>query len=153
MILKEFRMKFVVSEILFLLAIFSIAATSSDAWIPKQSPWQNRECTAIRMGSSTAEIFGGGRIGSLLGKSEGSTVLGRGDSISADASGPILIATRNDSLEAIVDKCPENRRKDLVFLQNGTTEQTHKDVAAAWLKIRMMFSQCFVLLMLIGRLS
>ena len=28
-------------------------------------------------------------------------------------------ATRNDSLDAIVENCPEDRRKDLVFVQNG----------------------------------
>ena len=37
----------------------------------------------------------------------------------ADGEGPILSATRNDALDAIVDECPENRRKDLVFMQNG----------------------------------
>ena len=47
-------------------------------------------------------------------------MLGREDSIDASKEGqPILIATRNDALAGIVDNCPENRRKDLVFLQNG----------------------------------
>ena len=32
---------------------------------------------------------------------------------------PILIATRNDALDGIIDKCPDNRLKDLVFMQNG----------------------------------
>ena len=66
-------------------------------------------------------VIGGGRIGSLL--SDGATLLGRNDSISSsiddDGDGPIYIATRNDVLESIVDECPMNRRKDLVFLQNG----------------------------------
>lgn len=76
-------------------------------------------------GSTTAAaapvtIIGGGRIGSLLAQgSESAVLLGRGDKIDADGEGPIFIATRNDALDAIVDDCPENRRKDLVFLQNG----------------------------------
>ena len=34
-------------------------------------------------------------------------------------SGPIYVCTRNDDLEAIIEKTPVNRREDLVFLQNG----------------------------------
>lgn len=66
-------------------------------------------------------VIGGGRIGSLI--AQDAKLLGRNDpiatSIPADGEGPIYIATRNDVLESIVDNCPENRRKDLVFLQNG----------------------------------
>lgn len=66
-------------------------------------------------------VIGGGRIGSLI--SNDAKLLGRSDpiatSIPANGEGPIFIATRNDVLESIVDECPENRRKDLVFLQNG----------------------------------
>jgi hypothetical protein len=55
-----------------------------------------------------------------LAQSEGeSIVLGRDGVIDADGSGPILIATRNDALDGIVDACPDNRKQDLVFLQNG----------------------------------
>lgn len=70
--------------------------------------------------SDSITIVGGGRIGSLLKKGSSNTILlGRGDSIDKDGSGPILVCTRNDALDGIVDACPENRRKDLVFLQNG----------------------------------
>ena len=66
-------------------------------------------------------VIGGGRIGSLI--SSDAKLLGRNDpigtSIPADGEGPIFIATRNDVLGSIVDECPEARRKDLVFLQNG----------------------------------
>jgi hypothetical protein len=68
---------------------------------------------------TTTEIVGAGRIGSLLAQAGECTVLGRNDSIDPNGHGPILIATRNDVLESIVDKCPENRKKDLVFMQNG----------------------------------
>lgn len=67
----------------------------------------------------SAEIIGAGRIGGLLSKPGECVVLGREDSIDAQGKGPILITTRNDALERIVEKCPENRRKDLVFMQNG----------------------------------
>jgi hypothetical protein len=66
-----------------------------------------------------AAIVGGGRIGGTLAKAGNCIVLGRDDKIDVDGEGPILIATRNDALDGIVDKCPENRRKDLVFMQNG----------------------------------
>jgi ketopantoate reductase len=45
--------------------------------------------------------------------------LGRSDTINPDNSGPILVATRNDALAGIVEACPEHRKGDLVFLQNG----------------------------------
>lgn len=66
-----------------------------------------------------AEIIGAGRIGSLLAEAGNAVVLGRQDTIDPNKSGPILIATRNDALDAIVNNCPQNRRKDLVFMQNG----------------------------------
>lgn len=72
--------------------------------------------------SATPEtiVIGGGRIGSII--SNDAKLLGRSDSIAsidANGEGPIFIATRNDVLESIVNECPESRRKDLVFLQNG----------------------------------
>ncbi|MEW5304326.1 MAG: hypothetical protein WDW36_006944 [Sanguina aurantia] len=45
-------------------------------------------------------------------------VIRRGEAISGPP-GPILIATRNDDLQAIVDATPAERRQDLVFMQNG----------------------------------
>jgi hypothetical protein len=69
--------------------------------------------------TKVTEIVGAGRIGSFLAQGGECTVLGRQDSIDPNGQGPILIATRNDVLESIVDRCPENRKKDLVFMQNG----------------------------------
>jgi hypothetical protein len=67
-----------------------------------------------------AEIIGGGRIGSMLAEAGNCRLLGRTDSIDPNQTNtPIFIATRNDALEGIVQACPPNRRKDLVFLQNG----------------------------------
>ena len=66
-----------------------------------------------------ATIIGAGRIGSMLAEHGECLVLKRGDVVPADGSGPIFVATRNDSLEGIIDSTPENRKKDLMFLQNG----------------------------------
>jgi hypothetical protein len=35
------------------------------------------------------------------------------------AGTPILVATRNDALQGVVDGTPAERRRDLVFMQNG----------------------------------
>ena len=75
-------------------------------------------------------VIGGGRIGSLIANNNGNNnddddtlLLGRNDpiatSIDEDGEGPIFIATRNDVLDSLVEGCPERRKKDLVFLQNG----------------------------------
>ena len=67
-----------------------------------------------------AEIIGAGRIGETLAKAGNCVVLGRNDKIDPTKEGsPIFIATRNDSLDGIVENCPKNRLQDLVFLQNG----------------------------------
>lgn len=102
----------------------------AEKWKSKQNWLESRSFSAEGSLSSAptdtasvdvvpAEIIGAGRIGSLLAEAPGSTVLGREDSIDPNKSGPILIATRNDALDGIVDNCPENRKKDLVFMQNG----------------------------------
>ena len=77
--------------------------------------------------SNICTIIGAGRIGSLLAQGGGdATILKRGDVLSDDNDDeesligtPIFIATRNDSLEPIVQSCPPHRKDDLVFLQNG----------------------------------
>ena len=92
----------------------------------------SKQCTAAARMASTrlcstaapaAEVVGAGRIGSLLAQGGNAVLLGRNDCIDPNKSGPILIATRNDSLDGIVDACPENRRKDLVFMQNGYLDE------------------------------
>ena len=70
-------------------------------------------------------FIGGGRIGNaLVGMGAGKDVIiHRDDPFPADAPpGPILVCTRNDSLDVVVERTPENRRQDLVFLQNGMLE-------------------------------
>merc|ERR1712054_70209 len=75
-----------------------------------------------------AIIVGGGRIGNALSEmGDGNDVIVRRDSSISDAiqenkhleKGPIYVCTRNDVLNDVVENCPEHRREDLVFLQNG----------------------------------
>lgn len=85
---------------------------------------------ALKMSSDcVCTIVGAGRIGQALrdmGKDAGFTdvMVGRQDSIPADGKGPVYVATRNDALGSVIDKCPVDRRKDLVFYgQNGYIEE------------------------------
>jgi hypothetical protein len=94
------------------------------AWLEKRGfaeaeTSDSSDMTTAAVAQIPMTIVGSGRIGGLLAEGGKSIVVGREDSIDADGSGPILVTTRNDALEGIVDKCPENRRKDLVFMQNG----------------------------------
>lgn len=106
------------------------AISGSHGWLSQSSTMgstgQFQRGSQSRMGLSASDsdtpfsaIVGNGRIGGALAEAGNCVVLGRGDSIDADGEGPILLATRNDALDEIIDNCPENRRKDLVFLQNG----------------------------------
>jgi len=68
-----------------------------------------------------ATIIGKGRIGLALHAMGGlnDVLVGRGDSIMSDGTGPIYVCTRNDALEDVIQRCPDHRKEDLVFLQNG----------------------------------
>mmetsp|Transcript_9512 Transcript_9512/g.14261 ORF Transcript_9512/g.14261 Transcript_9512/m.14261 type:complete len:325 (+) Transcript_9512:108-1082(+) len=91
-------------------------ALSRQAWAEKKGISDETEDSS----TSFCTVVGGGRIGSLLAQGDDTLLLKRGDSIPSDNEGtPILIATRNDSLDQIIEDCPENRLKDLTFLQNG----------------------------------
>ncbi|KAG1662010.1 hypothetical protein FOA52_009499 [Chlamydomonas sp. UWO 241] len=65
-------------------------------------------------------IVGGGRVGLALEEmAAGKAVLVKRGEPVAGPPGPIIIATRNDDLQAIVDATPADRKSDLVFIQNG----------------------------------
>mmetsp|Transcript_44428 Transcript_44428/g.172600 ORF Transcript_44428/g.172600 Transcript_44428/m.172600 type:complete len:337 (-) Transcript_44428:244-1254(-) len=68
-------------------------------------------------------IVGDGRIGNLLYElgGEKDIMVRRGDTI-PDEPGPVYLCTRNDSLGEIIENCPENKKDDLVFIQNGYIE-------------------------------
>eukprot|EP00195_Chlamydomonas_chlamydogama_P007584 CAMPEP_0202907694 /NCGR_PEP_ID=MMETSP1392-20130828/43520_1 /ASSEMBLY_ACC=CAM_ASM_000868 /TAXON_ID=225041 /ORGANISM="Chlamydomonas chlamydogama, Strain SAG 11-48b" /LENGTH=263 /DNA_ID=CAMNT_0049596709 /DNA_START=187 /DNA_END=978 /DNA_ORIENTATION=- len=64
-------------------------------------------------------IVGGGRVGlALADMGTSDVVVKRGESVHGPP-GPIIVCTRNDDLQAVVDLTPPNRREDLVFIQNG----------------------------------
>jgi ketopantoate reductase len=71
-----------------------------------------------------AVIVGGGRVGrALQDLGNGSDLLvKRGESVPLDFSGPILVCTRNDDLDAVLQSTPTSRWSDLVFFQNGMLE-------------------------------
>jgi hypothetical protein len=102
----------------------AIKWAKKQAWLEKRGFAGDVESKSASGGSDGpkapfSEIIGGGRIGKTLGKAGECVILGRNDKINPDGEGPILVATRNDALDGIVEACPENRRKDLVFMQNG----------------------------------
>ena len=49
---------------------------------------------------------------------------------------PILVATRNDSLQAIVDATPPERRGDLVFMQARPCRGMRRAVCSCVLLVR-----------------
>ncbi|PQQ17480.1 uncharacterized protein Pyn_12438 [Prunus yedoensis var. nudiflora] len=76
-----------------------------------------RASTAITMASTTktkvvpAVIVGGGRVGRALeDMGNGDDLLvKRGDPVPLDFKGPILVCTRNDDLEAVLEAIPRPR--------------------------------------------
>ncbi|KAL0723615.1 hypothetical protein Bca4012_038214 [Brassica carinata] len=71
-----------------------------------------------------AVIVGGGRVGRALQEmgSGDDLLVKRGEPVPVDFEGPILVCTRNDDLDAVLDATPQSRWKDLVFFQNGMME-------------------------------
>ncbi|KAJ8774250.1 hypothetical protein K2173_009681 [Erythroxylum novogranatense] len=71
-----------------------------------------------------AVIVGGGRVGRALQEmgSGQDLLVKRGESVPFDFEGPILVCTRNDDLEAVLEATPKHRWNDLVFFQNGMLE-------------------------------
>lgn len=70
-------------------------------------------------------IVGTGRIGEFLKANGDGTdlIIKRGEAIPADAPGPVYLCTRNDDLEDIIINCPDEKKDDLVFMQNGYLEK------------------------------
>ncbi|GBF98408.1 hypothetical protein Rsub_10473 [Raphidocelis subcapitata] len=77
-------------------------------------------CAATMATVEPCIIVGGGRVGqALAAMGPGTDVLVKRGGKIEGPPGPIIVATRNDSLDAVVDATPRDRRKDLVFIQNG----------------------------------
>ncbi|CAA3000553.1 uncharacterized protein LOC111372044 isoform X1 [Olea europaea subsp. europaea] len=83
----------------------------------------NTPTTAAKV-VAPAIIVGGGRVGrALQDMGNGDDVLiKRGESVPLDFPGPILVCTRNDDLDAVLESTPKSRWSDLVFFQNGMLE-------------------------------
>jgi len=75
-------------------------------------------------------VIGPGRVGLALQRlaedsGEPCTLLGRDSDWSMlvrDPGTPILVTTRNDDLDAVLERVPRGRRADLVFIQNGALQ-------------------------------
>ncbi|XP_024970502.1 uncharacterized protein LOC112509659 isoform X1 [Cynara cardunculus var. scolymus] len=69
-------------------------------------------------------IVGGGRVGKALQDMGGGDdlLVKRGQPVPIDFPGPILVCTRNDDLDAVLQSTPKSRWSDLVFFQNGMLE-------------------------------
>ncbi|KAI3777716.1 hypothetical protein L1987_47518 [Smallanthus sonchifolius] len=69
-------------------------------------------------------IVGGGRVGKALLEMGGGEdlLVKRGEPVPIDFPGPILVCTRNDDLDAVLECTPQSRWSDLVFFQNGMLE-------------------------------
>lgn len=63
-------------------------------------------------------VVGGGRIGSFFAKLTHASLVTRTEG-QLQVSGPILVCVRGDDLEGLISETPLDRRKDLVFIQNG----------------------------------
>lgn len=71
-------------------------------------------------GQQPFTLVGGGRVGEALKEMGGNidTVIGR-EGLVDGPPGPIVVCTRNDALDNVVERTPKDRQKDLVFIQNG----------------------------------
>lgn len=59
-----------------------------------------------------AVVVGGGRVGQALlsmGPPGRDVLVGRGEKVPDDAPGPILVCTRNDDLDAVLESTPKSR--------------------------------------------
>ncbi|XP_030461638.1 uncharacterized protein LOC115681732 [Syzygium oleosum] len=112
----------------------TLSSASSWARLSRAASAASPPRTAAAMSSAAAAaaatrvlpavIVGGGRVGRALQEmGSGSDVLvRRGEPVPSDFEGPILVCTRNDDLEAVLDATPSSRWSDLVFFQNGMLE-------------------------------
>ncbi|KAG7014193.1 hypothetical protein SDJN02_24367 [Cucurbita argyrosperma subsp. argyrosperma] len=110
-------------------AAISFTISSSSLWSRLSKPaskFRDRRLRIMAAATGTkvvpAVIVGSGRVGrALLDMGNGEDFLvKRGESVPLDFPGPILVCTRNDDLEAVLESTPRSRwNADLVFFQNG----------------------------------
>ncbi|KAM3193175.1 hypothetical protein ACQJBY_070008 [Aegilops geniculata] len=93
----------------------------------QSSSSRGRARVALRAMVQPVVVVGGGRVGQALlsmgPPAGGDLLLRRGEALPPAApAGPILVCTRNDDLDAVLDATPRSRWRDLVFFQNGMLE-------------------------------
>ena len=102
------------------MATASVSATTSSLLLSPSKPtppikfrfrFRVRASSAMATQVAPAVIVGGGRVGrALQGMGSGDDLLvKRGDSVPLDFAGPILVCTRNDDLDAVLESTPKSR--------------------------------------------
>ncbi|GIL78784.1 hypothetical protein Vretimale_256 [Volvox reticuliferus] len=105
----------------------SRVSASTFAFKSRVVPLQNHHRAAKMICNASAPvaqqvftIVGGGRVGQALADmGPGSDVVVTRGQVVEGPPGPIVVCTRNDDLQAVVDSASPERRSDLVFIQNG----------------------------------
>ena len=102
----------------FIFILLFLATSNGFSMLPGRKPALT---VAMTQTTTPGVIIGGGRIGNLLYESNGKqdTFLDKRGMQIPDTPGPIYICTRNNDLDDIIERTPNGKRKDLVFLQNG----------------------------------
>ncbi|WCJ40369.1 hypothetical protein M5689_021290 [Euphorbia peplus] len=103
---------------------FILSTSNSISRAQKTSISAMAGSTATAAKVAPAVIVGGGRVGKALQEmgSGQDLLVKRGEPVPLDFEGPILVCTRNDDLEAVLQATPKSRWNDLVFFQNGMLE-------------------------------
>ncbi|XP_028791215.1 uncharacterized protein LOC114747094 [Neltuma alba] len=107
-------------------SLFSSAISSSTLTLPSSRAFSCMASGVVNTPTKVipAVIVGGGRVGRAL-QDMGSGddfLVKRGDPVPLDFQGPILVCTRNDDLDQVLEATPRSRWSDLVFFQNGMLE-------------------------------
>lgn len=84
---------------------------------PSSGPAAARRIARVSAAMATtavqpAVVVGGGRVGQALlsmGPPGGDVLVGRGEKVPDDAPGPILVCTRNDDLDGVLEATPKSR--------------------------------------------
>ena len=104
---------------------FVISSISSSLYSSSLKSSSSSSTTSLCMSLPVKKgiIIGAGRIGNFLHESNNKQDLllsSRDMTVpEGEESVPIYVCTRNNDLESIINKTPNNRKQDLVFLQNG----------------------------------
>jgi len=77
------------------------------------------------MDARVVDIVGQGRVGQAVGARlaaigrRGAVLTRQDGALAEQGDAPVLVCSRNDDLDAVLERVPATRRDDLVFVQNG----------------------------------